>query len=206
MNETAKPRNLHHLWLPALLGALGVLAVPACSPKAAQEPPLKGAHIGGPFALTDQDGRAVTDRSYAGRYRIVYFGFTHCPDVCPTDLASIGQGLARFEKSDPARAAKVQPLFITVDPARDTPAVIKEYVAAFHPRLVGLTGTEQQIAAAAKSYGIYFGKGAVQPGGGYAVDHSRTALLMGPDGAPIAVLPQEGGGAAIAAELEKWVR
>ena len=144
MNET-RPHRLR----PILLLAL---ALAACS-GAAEEPPLKGAAIGGPFALTDQDGRSVTERDFAGRYRIMYFGFTHCPDVCPTDLAVIGQALRRFEKSDPARAARVTPIFVSVDPERDSPAVLKEYVAAFHPRLVGLTGTPRQVADAVKRYG-----------------------------------------------------
>src|SRR3954452_5260516 len=134
MNERTHPRfSRAFAWLAAL-------ALAACS-AGPGDPPLQGSRIGGPFALVDQDGRAATDRDFAGKYRIMYFGFTHCPDVCPTDLAAIGQALRRFEKSDPARAARVTPIFVSVDPARDTPAVLKEYVAAFHPRLVGLTGT-----------------------------------------------------------------
>src|SRR6185369_14158786 len=104
-----------------------------------EEAPLKGARIGGPFALVDQNGRTVRDSDFAGRYRLVYFGYSYCPDVCPTDLQSIGQAMRQFEKSDPGRAAEVQPIFITVDPERDTPPVLKAYVAAFHPRLIGLT-------------------------------------------------------------------
>ncbi|HEU0133764.1 MAG TPA: SCO family protein, partial [Allosphingosinicella sp.] len=114
MNET-RPTRLSTL----LCLALG-LALAACS-GAAEEPPLKGASIGGPFALTNQDGRAVTDRDFAGKYRIVYFGFTHCPDICPTDLAVIAKALRSFEKSDPALAARVAPIFVSVDPERDTP-------------------------------------------------------------------------------------
>src|SRR3954467_7369032 len=136
MNERPKIRALMLL----------VLALAACSSRGT-EPPLAGAAIGGPFTLTDQNGRRVSDRDFEGRYRIMYFGFTHCPDVCPTDLAIIGQALRRFEKRDPARAARVTPIFVSVDPERDTPAVLKEYVGAFHPRLVGLTGTQEQIAA-----------------------------------------------------------
>src|SRR3954462_8905425 len=101
-----------------------LLAAPLASCGSAAQPPLAAAAIGGPYSLVDQNGRAVSDRDFAGRYRIVYFGYTHCPDVCPTDLATISQALTLFEKKDPARAAKVQPLFITVDPARDTPAVL----------------------------------------------------------------------------------
>jgi protein SCO1/2 len=195
MNETAR------LVLALLLG----LALAACSPGGG-DPPLKGAAIGGPFALTDQNGRAVTDRDFAGRWRIVYFGFTHCPDVCPTDLAVIGRALARFEKSDPGRAAKVVPIFVSVDPERDTPAVLKDYVSAFHPRLVGLTGTPAQVAAAAKVFRIYYAREAGSAAGGYNVNHSRLTYLFGPDGAPIALLPADQGAEAVARELERWVR
>jgi protein SCO1 len=199
MNETAKSRFLLALWL--LFG----LALAACE-QGAGEPPLKGAKIGGPFALTDQDGRRVDDRAFAGRYRIVYFGFSHCPDVCPTDLARIGQALSRFERSRPAAAARVQPIFITVDPERDTPAALKPYVSAFHPRLIGLTGTPAQIADVARKFGIYHAREPAGAGGGYNVNHSRLALLFGPDGEPIALLPHEQGADAMAAELDRWVR
>jgi protein SCO1/2 len=199
MNDCPKPRI-------SLLVSLSIgLALAACSSQSA-EPPLKGARIGGPFALVDQDGRRVTDRDFAGRYRIVYFGFTHCPDVCPTDLAAIAQALRRFEQKDAARAARVQPIFISVDPERDTPAVMKDYVAAFHPRLVGLTGTPPQVAEVERRFAVYASKGKPQPGGGYGVDHSRVALLMGPDGAPMVILPHDEGVDGILAELDRWVR
>src|SRR6476469_9886118 len=144
MNERAKPL--------AFLMPLLILAAPLAACSRAPEPPLAGAAIGGPYSLVDQNGRAVSDRDFAGRYRIVYFGYTHCPDVCPTDLATISQALNLFEKKDPVRAARVQPLFITVDPARDTPATLKDYLRAFHPRLIGLTGSEAQVAAAEKAF------------------------------------------------------
>jgi protein SCO1/2 len=198
MNQSAR--------LLLLLAAPFALLVAGCSGPPPAEAPLAGARIGGPFTLLDQNGRTVSDRDYAGRYRIVYFGFSHCPDVCPTDLQKIGEGLARFEKKDPERGAKVQPIFITVDPERDTPAALKPWIAAFHPRLVGLTGTPAQIAAVAKSYAIFYEKQPVEPGGGYSMSHTRLAYLMGPDGQPIALLPQEGGADAVAAELDKWVK
>jgi protein SCO1 len=194
MNEVSKI-------LPLLLA----LALAACS-GGNGEPPLKGAAIGGPFTLTDQDGRPATDRDFAGRYRIMYFGFTHCPDVCPTDLAILGQALRRFEKSDPERAARVVPIFVSVDPRRDTPAVLKDYVAAFHPRLIGLTGTPQQVADTIRKYGAYGEKEAPEAGGGYNVNHSRLAELIGPAGEPIALLPYDKGAEAVAAELDRWVR
>jgi protein SCO1/2 len=199
MNETRFPRPR-----PILLLSLA-LALAACSGRS-EEPPLKGAAIGGAFTLTNQDGRQVTERDLAGRYPLIYFGFTHCPDVCPTDLAVIGQALRRFEKSDPARAARVAPIFVSVDPERDTPAVLKEYVSAFHPRLVGLTGTKQQVADMVKRYGAYGEKGDPEAGGGYNVNHSRLVELIGPDGKPIALLPYEKGAEALAAELEFWVK
>ena len=198
MNETLKSRIF--LILCVTLG----LAVSACG-GAAEEPPLAGASIGGPFSLVNQDGRAVTDRDFAGSYRIVYFGFAHCPDICPTDLAAVGQALRRFEKDEPALGRRVQPLFVTTDPERDTPPVLKEYVGAFHPRMVGLTGTPQQIADAAKAYGVYYAKAPTE-GGDYVMNHSRILFLMGPAGEPIAMLPHEDGAAGIEAALRRWVR
>jgi protein SCO1/2 len=198
MNETVKPRFF--LLLPALLA----LAVAGCGAGKAEEPPLAGAAIGGPFTLTDQNGRQRSDREFAGKYRIVYFGFASCPDICPTDLANIGGAMRLFEKSDAARAAKVQPIFISVDPERDTPARLKEYAAAFHPRIVALTGTPQQIADAAKAYAVYYAK-APADNGEYGMDHLRVIFLMGPDGKPIAMLPHDKDAKAIAAELERWV-
>jgi protein SCO1/2 len=190
---------------PRMLLALLIALTPVACGKA-PEPPLAGAAIGGPYTLVDQNGRAVTDRDFAGRYRIVYFGYTHCPDVCPTDLATIGQALSLFQKQDAARAARVQPIFITVDPARDTPAALKEYLRAFHPRLIGLTGSAARIADAEKKFVVYARKGDVQPGGGYAMDHSRQIVLQGPKGEPLALLPDDQGPQAMAAELARWVR
>lgn len=175
-----------------------------CSTQPASEPPLAGARIGGAFTLTDQDGRTVTDRDFAGRYRIVYFGYTFCPDVCPTDVQNIAAALKSIERDDPALGKRIVPIFVTVDPARDTPAALKRFVIAFHPRLVGLTGSPEQIAKVAKEYGIYFARGAGTVDG-YLMDHSRQIYLFDPDGKPLALLP-EGPPAAIAAEVRKWAR
>lgn len=168
--------------------------------------PLEGATLGGPFTLTNHEGRRVSESEFAGKYRLVYFGFTFCPDVCPVDLQAIGAGLRQFERDAPARAAKVQPIFITVDPARDTPDVLRQYVAAFHPRLIGLTGSEEEIARVARAYGIYFRRGEPAQGGGYGVDHARMAILYGPEGQPIAIIPHDQGPAGVAEELDRWVR
>ena len=190
----------------ASLALLLTLLLGACGPKVEEAPPLAGASIGGPFTLTDQDGKQVSDTDFDGRYRLVYFGFTYCPDVCPVDLQVIGQGLRQLEKSDPAVAAKVQPIFISVDPERDTPPVVKQFVSAFHPRLVGLTGTPEQIAKVAKSYGIYYIKEQSEGASGYLVNHSRNAVLFGPKGEPIAIVPHDQGPDTVAAELERWVK
>ncbi|QQV77144.1 SCO family protein [Sphingomonas aliaeris] len=192
-----------------LVAALSIACLPiACSSPAAPaaSPPLEGARIGGPFALTNQNGQKVTERALLGRYAIVYFGYTSCPDVCPVDMQNIGAGLRTFEKSDPALGAKVVPVFVSVDPERDTPAVLKQFVGAFHPRTIGLTGSPEAIAAAAKSYAVYFKKGEVTSNGGYMMDHSRVAYLMSPEGKPIALLPSDKSGDAVAADLKRWVR
>jgi protein SCO1/2 len=148
----------------------------------------------------------VSDTKFAGSYRIVYFGYTFCPDVCPTALQHLMVGLQKFAATAPEAAAKVQPIFITVDPARDTSAVLKQYVGAFGPRLIGLTGSEAQIAAVAKEFGVYYRRAPQGGGSDYLVDHMSQAVLFGPDGKPIALLPQEQDAGAIAAELAKWVK
>ena len=168
-------------------------------------PPLEGADIGGPFVLIDENGLAVTDRSFTGRWKLIYFGYTFCPDVCPTDMQALAQGLRAFEAADPARAARLQPLFVTIDPARDTPDVVKTFTAAFHPRFLGLTGSPAQVAAASKAYRVYANRGAGSDAD-YLMDHSAIAYLIDPDGKPISFLPQGATPADVAAELTKWVR
>jgi protein SCO1/2 len=200
MNESAFAR-------PATLIALLLAVVlSGCEGGRAAPPPLEGATMGGAFTLTDQFGRRVSDTAFAGKYRLVYFGFTFCPDVCPVDMQVIGAGLRQFEADDAARAARVQPIFISVDPARDTPAVLRQFVANFHPRFVGLTGGEDEIARTARAYGVFYERARPGQGGGYNVNHSRMIVLYGPEGQPIAIVPHDRGPAAVAGELERWVR
>ena len=130
------------------------LAIAACGQPVSPEAPLAGASIGGPFTLVNQDGRQVSDRDFAGRYRLMYFGYTYCPDVCPVDLQKLMSGYAQLEKADPKAAEKVAPIFVSVDPERDKPPVLKQYVSAFHPKLTGLTGSPAEIAKVAKAYAI----------------------------------------------------
>jgi protein SCO1/2 len=183
------------------------LALAACggSSAPADEPPLAGAAIGGDFQLANSKGETVRWGDFAGKYRIVYFGYAFCPDVCPTDMSRVAQGLKALKTKDPAKAARIAAMFITVDPERDTAAVVGEFTAAFSPDIIGLTGTPDQIAAAAKAFKVFYQKGEAQPGGGYLVDHSNVTYLFGPEGQPIATLPTDKGGTAIAAELDRWV-
>ncbi len=169
-------------------------------------PQLAGAAIGGPFALTDQQGRTVRDSDFAGKYRIVYFGYTMCPDVCPVDVQNIAAGLRAFEAANPERGARVAPIFITVDPERDTPEVLAEFTSAFHPRLVGLTGSQEAIAEVAQEYAIWHEKQQSPGNDAYLVNHSRQAYLMGPQGDPIALLHADESPEAVAEGLDRWVQ
>lgn len=156
--------------------------------------------VGGPFSLIDGDGKPVTDQTWRGKYMLVYFGYTYCPDVCPTTLTNVATAL---DKLGP-KADRLQPLFITVDPKRDTPAVVKQYAAAFGPRVIGLTGTPEQIAAAAKAYRVYYAEHRTGPGANdYSMDHSSVLYLMGPDGRFIAPVRADQDGPEIAAALTK---
>jgi protein SCO1/2 len=131
--------------------------------------------IGGPFELTNQDGKTVSDKDYAGKLLLVYFGYTNCPDICPTALQTIAIAMDELG----AAGDRIQPILITIDPERDTPPVLKEYVQAFHPRLVGLTGTPEQIAQVAKEYRVYYQKVPLKNSSlGYSMDHSGFTYLM----------------------------
>lgn len=213
MNFANMGQRLVRASLMLVLGsALASCGGPAEAPPA--RPPLEGARIGGPFTLVDQDGNSVSDTDFAGKYRLLYFGYSFCPDICPVDLQKLMRGLAQFEKAAPERGAKIQPLFITVDPARDTSEALKPFVARYHPRLLGLTGTPEQIAAAAKAFVVTYNKVEGSAPDRYLMAHSQLAFLMDPEGKPLALLPlddpstdaDEGIPDAVAAELGKWVK
>src|ERR687894_810498 len=149
----------------ALLATV-LLLLPGPQPSASKVP------IGGPFRLTSHEGKTVNDEDLKGKPFAVFFGFTHCPEVCPTTLYDLTQDLAALGKD----ADRLRVAFITVDPAQDTPELIKTYLASFDPRIVGLTGTEEEIAAVAKAYKIYYRK--VPTDSGYTMDHTATIFLM----------------------------
>lgn len=195
------------------------LAVGGCAPgqpdSQAAAPPLAGARIGGPFTLTDHHGKVRHDSDYAGRYRLIYFGYSYCPDVCPVDVQKLMRGLAMFEKKDPVRGAKIVPLFISVDPARDTPATLAAFVTRYHPRLIGLSGTPAQTAVVTKAYSVSFRKVDGSTPDNYLMAHSQLAFLMDPDGKPLSLVPlddistpdqDEGAPDKVAADLARWVK
>lgn len=158
--------------------------------------------IGGPFTLTSGNGKTVTSNDLRGKFLLVYFGYTFCPDVCPTTLSDVAQAL---DKLGPT-ADRVQPLFITIDPARDTQPVIRQYTAAFTPRLEGLTGSAEQIAAVAKEYRVYYAPHRTGPNpDDYTMDHSSVLYVMGPNGKFVGVIRADEGPDAIARDLAKFM-
>jgi len=154
------------------LAGLGVLLITALFLFQPQQQSAGRVPIGGPFRLTSHESKPFTDTDLKGKPFVVFFGFTHCPEVCPTTLYDLTQDLASLGSD----ADKLRVAFITVDPAQDTPELMKTYLSSFDPRIVGLTGTEEEIAAAAKAYKIYYRK--VPTDSGYTMDHSATVFLM----------------------------
>jgi len=159
--------------------------------------------IGGPFTLTHHNGTRVSDTDYRGRFMLIFFGYTYCPDVCPTELSTIAEAM---DLLGPEKSKQIQPLFISVDPPRDTPEVMANYVVQFHPSIVGLTGTEDEIAQLAKSFRTYYARAEGSEGDeDYAVDHSATTYLMGPDGQFETTFSYGTPPEAMAAALEKFI-
>ncbi len=183
------------------IAAVGlVLALASVSAGAAPDPLAN--RFGGPFTLTGEDGRRVRDSDFRGRFMLVYFGYTQCPDVCPTDLWAIGQALDRLGPL----AVNVQPLFVTVDPARDTADLMAEYAKSFHPNLIGLTGSEEEIAAVTRAYRVHRRKVLRSPGDvDYLVDHGSLTYLMGPDGRFVTLFPHGSSVETIAAALRTYL-
>jgi protein SCO1/2 len=159
---------------------------------------LLASAVGGPFRLVDQNGKMVTDADLKGKWSLVYFGYTHCPDACPTALNDIAVAL---DELGPKRGA-VRPVFITVDPERDTPDVLKAYVTAFDTPILALTGTPEEIAQAAKSYRVYYAKHP-EAGGDYSMDHTSVIYVMDPQGRFTASFTHESSPEEIAERLKK---
>jgi protein SCO1/2 len=169
--------------LPAL-GACAVLLALAGGVALQRSHAPDGLSVGGPFSLTDGQGHRVTSATYGGEWRLVYFGYTHCPDACPTTLSKLGAALDKLPAPDRAR---IRVLFITVDPARDTPAVVGDYAQAFGPEFVGLTGTPAELEPVEDEFHVYARRHDLA-GGDYAMDHSSIIYVMGPDGRFVGLL------------------
>jgi protein SCO1/2 len=174
MMTPSAPMRLLAVLAAFLAGALALFAtVWLMLPKEATQP----SSVGGPFRLVDQNGRAVTDRDFKGEPFLVFFGFTNCPDVCPTTLFEMSEVLKRLGPE----ADKTAALFISVDPERDTPEKLKDYVSSFHPRIFGLTGTPEEIATVEKEYRVYAKKVPLKDGD-YTMDHTAVIYLMDKNG------------------------
>ncbi|NIA68101.1 SCO family protein [Pelagibius litoralis] len=138
--------------------------------------------IGGPFSLTDHTGARRSEADLQGRYSLIFFGYTYCPDICPTSLSTITQGLDILAESSEAKAAAVTPIFVSVDPARDTIEALADYVSHFHPSMLGMTGSEAEVAQTAKAYRVFYKKVEQADASDYLMDHSSIIYLMAPDG------------------------
>lgn len=146
---------------------------------------MLGKGVGGDFTLTDSRGRRRSLSDFRGRIVVLYFGFTACPDVCPTDMLEIGKAVTSLKKDSRA----VQPLFVTLDPARDKPAVIAEYVKNFHPSFVGLTGSEEEVRRVASAYKVYYERVPVEGAFGYTIDHASFTFLIDRKGQYVGFIP-----------------
>ena len=184
-----------------LAGLVLVLAavLAATSYFSSRSPAAIGA-VGGPFRLEDQNGAAITDQTMKGRPYLLFFGYTHCPDVCPTTLFEISEVLKALGKD----ADRTGALFITVDPERDTPAMLKDYLSNFDPHLRGLTGDQAAIDAAVKAYRVYAKKVPLE-NGDYTMDHTAIVYLMDKDGHFVAPFSTKGTPDAEAAELRRYL-
>ena len=167
------PRLPAYLFIASLILLAGLVALYFSAPAPRQNEAL----VGGPFELVSHRGETVTNEDFSGRHMLLYFGYTFCPDVCPTELQKMALALNLFEDQG-GDMDEIAPLFITIDPERDTQEVMADYVSAFHPALTGLTGTPEQIAKAAKAYRVYYAKADDAGDGSYLMDHSSIIFLM----------------------------
>ncbi|HET6388357.1 SCO family protein [Hyphomicrobium sp.] len=183
--------------------ALGFIALKVPSPVVNSEVQVTGKPaVGGPFSLVDQNGKQVTDKDFLGRYMLVFFGFTNCPDICPAGLQVMTAALDKLGD----RASEVTPVFITLDPAQDTRERMAEYAKSFHPRLVALTGSEADIASTAKAYRVFYQKVPDDKDPSrYSIDHSAIFYLMGKDGTLLAPIPHTNDVDQLATAIDKAI-
>jgi protein SCO1/2 len=185
-------KSLLVLWVVVLAGAAGWIAWDAMR----DSPPA----IGGPFTLVDQNGQIVTEATFKGKPTVIYFGYTYCPDVCPTALLLLENAI---EKLGPGADKKINAVFITVDPERDTPKLMKDYVGNFGENFYGLSGTPDQIAAAARAFRVYYQKVPSKDGAPYLMDHSSIVYLLDRNGRFVTHFTHETKTETIAAALQR---
>ena len=194
-------RLLSIIVLATLVLVLGGGTTYSQQPKSAGAPPssrLAGSSVGGAFSLTDDNGETVTQNSWPGKFKLVFFGFTHCSGICPTTLDKLTTALNGLGTA----ADKLQPLFVTTDPTRDTPDVMKTYVGNFHKSILGLTGTEAQVRQAEDAYKVYAAKVPGADAGSYEIDHSAFLYLMSPDDQLLEILSSEDSAQTVIAKIK----
>lgn len=171
---------------------------------------LEGSTVGGDFELTNAKGETMRWGDFEGKYRIVYFGYAFCPDVCPFDVQKIALAHKKFAESEPELAKQVQPIFITIDPDRDTPEVVGEFTAAFSDDMIGLTGTAEQVKTAADAFNVIYSKDVDEngevPADAYLMTHTNFVYLMGKQGEPLVGLPVDLGPEAMARDMQRWIK
>jgi protein SCO1/2 len=201
--------RFYRLLIGVLAGALVVLVVIGydvwtqiqAGDQQGAPPAVSDPGVGGPFTLVAQDGRTVTDQDFADAYMLLYFGFTYCPDVCPTELAVVASAVEQLDQPD-----DVVPVFITVDPERDTPDALADYVSLFHPRMVGLTGSEEQVAEAARAYRVFYQRVDSPEFEDYLMDHSSFIYLVDRDGETRLVFPYGTNSESMAGQIDAIIQ
>ena len=188
--------------LVLIISGLALVSAPQKIASDAGPKPVAAGKFGGSFTLTDHNGNIFTDKDLEGKYALIYFGFTYCPAICPTELAKMADALEGLGTD----ADSIQPVFITVDPERDTVDVMKGYVAHFYPTLIGLTGTMEQIEQAKKAYKVYAAKVEDPAMNDYTMDHSSYIYFMAPDGALLSLFKTQDTAESMIDSIKKWMR
>jgi len=189
------------LFTIVLLGMVFLFTIGNESEKIGGQLQPVGGSIGGAYTLVNQDGETVTDKTFAGTYKLIYFGFTFCPAICPTELSKMQGALEQMGTA--ARA--IQPIFITIDPERDTIDVMKQYVGHFDDRLIGLSGTTEQVKSAAAAYKVYYAKVEDPAATDYTMDHSSYIYFMSPDDTLLHIFRIEDSAASMAHIMQRWL-
>lgn len=195
--------RLSRFW--AVLAVIAALtALPGIGGKAAAAPPPLANLFSGDFSLTDHNGKPRSSTEFRGRYMLIFFGYTHCPSICPTNLQHMAEALQHLGP----KARAIQPIFITIDPKRDTPAILKDYMSHFGDNFLALTGTEAQIKSVARQYRVHRRKVIEDKTApeDYLVDHSSLTLLLGPDGKFRTLFPHDTNGQIMAERMQKYLK